>query len=414
MARCPRLAVEQDADQRHRGPARPRRPRRGRRGATGRSGFWSRRGAPDHSRRPGHWSRDGDRWGLPVRKRDPAMLFAGVSLNPSTSDLPGSAALQSIAERHRFMGADRCAGGPAAGRGAVGGRQSHAEHASFVAGSPRGTDLAGGGDTHRRGADADQLLLQRRSQRPLVSHFLCRFLAESCVNSPRRSRRSTTCSTPSRAGYSGASSGSSPRPAHVLTSASDPSTVSRASQSEFNALLVMAPALLMIGLLGRRRCRPFATARRRRCGGSIWASRRPASPAIVLARPIASLVLDGGQPDVVECGERRVAQHEDVAQSSQHAHADDARLRALHARAAPWSSGRCCCGASSIVRAVVLTLAAGARAGRGAPVDVSRPLRRLGLASRRDVPRRRGEQVRHRRDAWCWVSKNCRARRRPR
>jgi hypothetical protein len=77
----------------------------------------------------------------------------------------------------------------------------------------------------------------------------------------------------------------------VLTTSSDPSTVVRAATQEFNVLLVVAPPLLMLGLL-------VSTLQAVRHGdaSSLWRAYLGVAPACVLAiavaRPLASLVLD--------------------------------------------------------------------------------------------------------------------------
>jgi hypothetical protein len=57
---------------------------------------------------------------------------------------------------------------------------------------------------------------------------------------------------------------------HVITAASEPSTVINGANSEFNTLLVSAPVLMMLGLLA-------STLQALRHGESIWASRPRAS-----------------------------------------------------------------------------------------------------------------------------------------
>ena len=77
---------------------------------------------------------------------------------------------------------------------------------------------------------------------------------------------------------------------HVLNSASEPSTVIAGANSEFNALLVLAPVLMMIGLL-------VSTMQALRHGeaSSLWRVYLGVAPAcvagIALARPMALLTL---------------------------------------------------------------------------------------------------------------------------
>ena len=77
----------------------------------------------------------------------------------------------------------------------------------------------------------------------------------------------------------------------VLTSASEPATIIRASGSEFDALLTLAPGLMMLGLL-------VATmqALGHGDGGSLWRVYLGVAPAcvfaIAVARPVATLVLE--------------------------------------------------------------------------------------------------------------------------
>ena len=76
----------------------------------------------------------------------------------------------------------------------------------------------------------------------------------------------------------------------VLTSASEPSTVIRSASQEFNVLLVLAPALMMVGLL-------VATLQAVRHGdtASLWRVYFGVAPSCVLgivaARPLAALLL---------------------------------------------------------------------------------------------------------------------------
>jgi hypothetical protein len=77
----------------------------------------------------------------------------------------------------------------------------------------------------------------------------------------------------------------------VLTSASEPTTIIRSASPEFNVLLGVAPALLMVGLL-------VATlqAIRHGDGASLWRVYLGVAPAcvfaVVVARPIAMLILE--------------------------------------------------------------------------------------------------------------------------
>ncbi len=77
----------------------------------------------------------------------------------------------------------------------------------------------------------------------------------------------------------------------VLTSASEPSTVVRASSQEFAVLLKLAPAILLLGLLVST-----LHALQRGEGSSLWRLYFGVAPAcvaaIALARPMASLVLE--------------------------------------------------------------------------------------------------------------------------
>ena len=78
---------------------------------------------------------------------------------------------------------------------------------------------------------------------------------------------------------------------HVLTSASEPSTVIRSANQEFGALMAIAPVLMMLGLL-------VATLQAVRHGdaSSLWRVYFGVAPAcvlgVVLARPMATLVLE--------------------------------------------------------------------------------------------------------------------------
>jgi len=78
---------------------------------------------------------------------------------------------------------------------------------------------------------------------------------------------------------------------HVLTSASEPSTIIRSASTEYSVLIAIAPGLLMIGLL-------VATLQAVRHGdsASLWRVYLGVAPACVLAifvaRPIAKLILE--------------------------------------------------------------------------------------------------------------------------
>ena len=77
----------------------------------------------------------------------------------------------------------------------------------------------------------------------------------------------------------------------VLTSASEPSTIIRSSNVEFDALLTLAPGLMLLGLL-------VATlqALRHGDGASLWRVYLGVAPAcvfaIAVARPVATLILE--------------------------------------------------------------------------------------------------------------------------
>ena len=78
---------------------------------------------------------------------------------------------------------------------------------------------------------------------------------------------------------------------HVLTSASEPSTIIRSASTEYDVLVTVAPGLLMIGLL-------VATLQALRHGdsASLWRVYLGVAPAsvlaIVVAKPIAKLLLE--------------------------------------------------------------------------------------------------------------------------
>jgi hypothetical protein len=95
---------------------------------------------------------------------------------------------------------------------------------------------------------------------------------------------------------------------HVLSSASDPSVVLKGSKSEFNALLVLSPGILMIGLL-------VSTLQALRHGeaSSLWRVYLGVAPAcvagIALARPLASMILNAIN-QMSSSAAAGVAQHE--------------------------------------------------------------------------------------------------------
>jgi hypothetical protein len=78
---------------------------------------------------------------------------------------------------------------------------------------------------------------------------------------------------------------------HVITSASEPSTVVNGANAEFNQLLLPAPVLMMIGLLVST-----LSALRHGDSASLWRVYLGVTPAcvagIVLARPMATLILE--------------------------------------------------------------------------------------------------------------------------
>ncbi|MGP8010405.1 MAG: hypothetical protein ACLPKZ_09150 [Acidimicrobiales bacterium] len=123
-----------------------------------------------------------------------------------------------------------------------------------------------------------------------MSHFLCVFSPSSCATSLAKSTfndlfNALTSWILSSVEWLLSAAG------HVLTSASDPSTVLVGSKNEFQNLLVLAPPLMLIGLL-------VSTLQALRHGdaSALWRVYLGVAPAcvagIALARPVASLVLE--------------------------------------------------------------------------------------------------------------------------
>ncbi len=123
-----------------------------------------------------------------------------------------------------------------------------------------------------------------------MSHFLCIFSPGSCASSIAKATfndlfNALTSWILSSVEWFLQAAG------HVLTSASDPSTVLKGSKSEFNTLLVLSPGILMIGLL-------VSTLQALRHGeaSSLWRVYLGVAPACVagvaLARPLATLILN--------------------------------------------------------------------------------------------------------------------------
>ena len=135
--------------------------------------------------------------------------------------------------------------------------------------------------------------------------------------------------------------------------------------------------------------------------------------AIFVARPLATLILDAVNQLSVECVHDTVIDHQAaLTERPDESATATPGLRDSSCWRSPSSSGPWLLWCELIVRAVVLTLAARARAGHRAPRHVSgRTSPRL--ASRRDVPGRRGEQVLHRDHAVARTRRTARAARRP-
>jgi hypothetical protein len=140
-----------------------------------------------------------------------------------------------------------------------------------------------------------------------VSHFLCVFSPTSCATSLAKSTLNDLFNALTNWILSSVEWFLS-AVGHVLMSASDPSVVLEGSKSEFNVLLVLAPGILLIGLL-------VSTLQALRHGeaSALWRVYLGVAPACVagvaLARPLATLVLN----DVNEMSSSAaagVAQHE--------------------------------------------------------------------------------------------------------
>jgi hypothetical protein len=140
-----------------------------------------------------------------------------------------------------------------------------------------------------------------------VSHFLCIFSPGSCASSIAKSTfndlfNALTSWILSSVEWFLSALG------HVLSSASDPSVVLKGSKNEFNALLVLSPGILMIGLL-------VSTLQALRHGeaSSLWRVYLGVAPACVagvaLARPLASLILNAIN-QMSSSAAAGVAQHE--------------------------------------------------------------------------------------------------------
>jgi hypothetical protein len=124
-----------------------------------------------------------------------------------------------------------------------------------------------------------------------VSHFLCVFSPTSCATSLAKSTfndlfNALTSWILSSVEWLLNAAG------HVLSSASDPSTVLNASKNEFQTLLVLAPPIMLIGLLAST-----LQALRHGEASALWRVYLGVAPAcvagIALARPLASLALEG-------------------------------------------------------------------------------------------------------------------------
>jgi hypothetical protein len=140
-----------------------------------------------------------------------------------------------------------------------------------------------------------------------VSHLLCLFSPSTCATSLAKSTfndlfNALTSWILSSVEWLLNAAG------HVLTSASDPSVVLAGSKSEFNVLLVLAPGILLIGLL-------VSTLQALRHGeaSTLWRVYLGVAPACVagvaLARPLASLVLTAVN-QMSSSAAAGVAQHE--------------------------------------------------------------------------------------------------------
>ncbi len=140
-----------------------------------------------------------------------------------------------------------------------------------------------------------------------MSHFLCIFSPSTCATSLAKSTfndlfNALTSWILSSVQWLLSAVG------HVLMSASDPSVVLQGSKSEFNVLLAVAPAILLIGLL-------VSTLQALRHGeaSALWRVYLGVAPACVagvaLARPVASLVLEAVN-QMSSSAAAGVAQHE--------------------------------------------------------------------------------------------------------
>jgi hypothetical protein len=140
-----------------------------------------------------------------------------------------------------------------------------------------------------------------------VSHLLCIFSPSTCATSLAKSTfndlfNALTSWILSSVEWLLRAAG------HVLMSASDPSVVLAGSKSEFNVLLVLAPGILLIGLL-------VSTLQALRHGeaSALWRVYLGVAPACVagvaLARPLASLVLTAVN-QMSSSAAAGVAQHE--------------------------------------------------------------------------------------------------------